>query len=280
MSAGRRLLAAADALPVTVLAAIAGAGSFTHIRDTAAQHGQTGPMSWAVAVCIDLTCVMAARERQRDKQLGIPTRRLSWPTIVLAGGVLLSLAANLAQAQPTAWGRIVAAVPPGAFLVAVSMIERRAARRPRPTAGQDGAAGELPAPGRPSPVQDAGDEAQDDGTRPCSRWRGGPPPSTTTSTGSPSPATRCAPASASPTRPPPSCCASSAPARDGHPEPHAPPDPGCLPAVARSAARCPRDGAGDGQRKWQTVYLNSRTCHLSTVPVPARLAARRGAVRA
>ena len=163
MSAGRRLLAAADALPVTVLAAIAGAGSFTHIRDTAAQHGQHGPMSWAVAVCIDLTCVMAARERQRDKQLAIPTRRLSWPTIVLAGGVGLSLAANLAQAQPTLWGQVVAAVPPGAFLVAVSMIERRAARRPRRIAGQDEGTGELPAPGRPSPVQDAGDEAQDAG---------------------------------------------------------------------------------------------------------------------
>src|SRR6202011_5879473 len=67
VSAGRRLLAVADALPVTVLAVIAGAGSFTHIRDTAAQHGQGGPMSWAVAICIDLTCVMAARERQRDR---------------------------------------------------------------------------------------------------------------------------------------------------------------------------------------------------------------------
>ena len=163
MNAGRRLLAAAEALPVTVLAAIAGAGSFTHIRDTAAQHGQHGPMSWAVAVCIDLTCVMAARERQRDKQLTIPTRRLSWPTIVLAGGVGLSLAANLAQAQPTLWGQVVAAVPPGAFLVAVSMIERRAARRTHLLAGQDAGTGELPAPGRPSPVQDAGDEAQDGG---------------------------------------------------------------------------------------------------------------------
>jgi len=159
VSAGHRLLAVADALPVTVLAAIAGAGSFTHIRDTAAQHGQSGPMSWAVAVCIDLTCVMAARERQRDKQAGIPARRLSWPTVVLAGGILLSLAANLAQAQPTAWGRIVAAVPPAAFLVAVSMIERRAAQRPRLTAGQDRAAGEPSAPGRPSPVPDTGDEA-------------------------------------------------------------------------------------------------------------------------
>jgi hypothetical protein len=166
VSAGRRLLAVADALPVTVLAVIAGAGSFTHIRDTAAQHGQAGPMSWAVAVCIDLTCVMAARERQRDKQNGITTRRLSWPTVVLAGGVGLSLAANLAQAQPTAWGRIVAAVPPVAFLVAVSMIERRAARRPRLAAGQDGAVGavgEPSAPGRPSPVHEAGDEARDGG---------------------------------------------------------------------------------------------------------------------
>ena len=159
MSAARRLLAVADALPVTVLAAIAGAGSFTHIRDTAAQHGQHGPMSWAVAVCIDLTCVMAARERQRDKQLGIVTRRLSWPTAVLAGGILLSLAANLAQAQPDAWGRIVAAVPSVAFLVAVSMIERRAAHRARPVAGQDGGPGELSAPGRPPPPRDEEDEA-------------------------------------------------------------------------------------------------------------------------
>jgi hypothetical protein len=51
-------------------------------------------------------------ERQRGqrfvRRLG-DTRRLSWPAIVLAGGVLLSLAANLAQAQPTAWGRIAAA---------------------------------------------------------------------------------------------------------------------------------------------------------------------------
>jgi hypothetical protein len=106
---------------------------------------------------------MAARERQRDKQQGVVTRRLSWPAVVLAGGVLLSLAANLAQAQPTAWGRVVAAVPSAAFLVAVSMIERRAARRPRPAAGEDGAAVEPSAPGRPSPVPDTGDEPRDAG---------------------------------------------------------------------------------------------------------------------
>jgi hypothetical protein len=115
-----------DLAPVLVLAAIAGAGSFTHIRDTAAQHGQRGPMSWAIAVCIDLTCVMAARERHRDQHTGRTARRLSWPTLVLGGGVVLSLAANLDQAQPTTWGRITAATPAAAFLVAVSMLERRA----------------------------------------------------------------------------------------------------------------------------------------------------------
>ncbi|MFI6325505.1 DUF2637 domain-containing protein [Nonomuraea sp. NPDC050556] len=124
-----------DTGPILVLAAIAGAGSFTHIRDTAAEHGQTGWMSWAVAVCIDLTCVMAARERQRDKKTARVRRgRLSWPVLVLSGGVVLSLAANLAQAHPTVWGWITAATPAGAFLIAVSMLERRAAEvRPEPS---------------------------------------------------------------------------------------------------------------------------------------------------
>jgi hypothetical protein len=62
VSAGRRLLAVADALPVIVLAVIAGAGSFTHIRDTAAEHGQGGPMSWAVAVCIDFSELAVRRD--------------------------------------------------------------------------------------------------------------------------------------------------------------------------------------------------------------------------
>jgi hypothetical protein len=122
----------ADSGPVLILAVIAGAGSFTHIRDTATAHGQHGWMAWAIAVCVDLTCVMAARERQRDKKTGrLRTGWASWPTLVLAGGIVLSLAANLHQAQPSAWGWLVAATPAGAFLVAVSMLERRSSG-PRP----------------------------------------------------------------------------------------------------------------------------------------------------
>ncbi|MBB6345218.1 hypothetical protein FHU36_001727 [Nonomuraea muscovyensis] len=165
-----------DTGPVLVLALIAGAGSFAHIRDTASEHGQTGWMSWAIAVCIDLTCVMAARERQRDKKTGRERRGpISWPVLVLTGGIVLSLAANLAQAEPTAWGWITAATPAGAFLVAVSMLERRASA-PRPqdvpqtspvTVSASPAVPETSSavPDRPALVP-ASEDGQDDGPAP------------------------------------------------------------------------------------------------------------------
>lgn len=134
-TAPRLAVRLADSAPVLILAAIADAASFTHIRDTATEHGQSGPMAWAVAVCVDLTCVMAARERQRDKKNGRERDGwISWPTLVLIGGIVLSLAANLAQAEPSPWGWITAATPAGAFLIAVSMLERRASEpRPEPS---------------------------------------------------------------------------------------------------------------------------------------------------
>ncbi|MEU8355934.1 DUF2637 domain-containing protein [Nonomuraea sp. NPDC048882] len=116
-----------DSAPVTVLAVIAAVGSFDHISSLARKYGQHGWRAWAVAVCIDLLCVMAAREIQRDKRTGRRRRGLlSWPALVLAGGIVLTLAANLAEAPKTSWGWILAATPAGAFLIAMSMLERRA----------------------------------------------------------------------------------------------------------------------------------------------------------
>ncbi|MGI5417298.1 DUF2637 domain-containing protein [Actinomadura luteofluorescens] len=163
----RRLAGAvADSAPVVVLAGIAAAGSFTHIRDTATEHGQRGWMAWAIAVCIDLTCVMAAAERQRDKNTGRETGRLSWPTVVLVGGILLSLAANLAQADPSVWGWITAGTPAGAFLVAVSMLERR-------KAGTPAATHTSPVPesfGRPDPAPAPASSSSSSGSSSSSSW--------------------------------------------------------------------------------------------------------------
>ncbi|WP_248965420.1 DUF2637 domain-containing protein [Sphaerisporangium perillae] len=128
----------ADSGPVLVLAGIAAVGSFDHISHLAAKHGQSSWRSWAVAVCIDLMCVMAAREIQRDKRTR-RTRRgpISWPSLVLTGGIVLTLAANLAEAEPNPWGWILAATPAGAFLIAMSMLERRAGDHAGPPAVVD-----------------------------------------------------------------------------------------------------------------------------------------------
>ena len=174
----------ADSGPVVVLASIAAAGSFTHIRDTADQHGQHGWMAWAIAVCIDLTCVMAARERQRDRRTGRRTGPVSWPTLVLSGGVSLSLAANLAQAERTTWGWLTAATPAGAFLAAVSMLERRSSgSRSAESAPVTVAQSSSPVPpsfGRPSsvlvPVRDEQDDAvEQDRTDDAATSAEGPP---------------------------------------------------------------------------------------------------------
>lgn len=136
-----------DSAPVTVLAVIAAVGSFDHISSLARKYGQDGWRAWAVAVCIDLLCVMAAREIQRDKRTGRPRRGpLSWPALVLSGGIVLTLAANLAEAPQSAWGWILAATPAGAFLIAMSMLERRASHaEPAPLATRTVPAYKTPA---------------------------------------------------------------------------------------------------------------------------------------
>jgi hypothetical protein len=109
-------------LPIALLAVIAACGSFTHIADLARRSGQTGWQAYATAVCVDLLAVVAAGEIRRDQRLG---KRSTVPVLVLAGAIVLSLAANLAEAQPTVWGRICAGIPAAAFLLATALLERR-----------------------------------------------------------------------------------------------------------------------------------------------------------
>ena len=230
--------------------------------------------------CIDLTCVMAARERQRDKRLGIAARRLSWPAAVLAGGAGLSMAANLAQAQPGAWGRVTRGPVRG--VPGRGLHDRAPRRPPRPRAGRSSApappsptsrtSGSRPSPRRPpaspartaaparprparpqaSPSRDVPDEAMLAAARRAAADH-------QAQHGRPSAGTRCAPASASPTRPPPPCSASCAPhrARRGDIPPRspgrtAPRPPAPRPRATRAArkpgtTRAARCGGGTGR---------------------------------
>jgi hypothetical protein len=149
--------AAADNWPPLVLAGIAFGGSFDHWTHLAASHGQHGVLAPAIAVCVDLGVYMATRERQRDARIGRGRRGwMSWPTLVLIGGILLTLAGNVssaltgsvasahtklaasaASAHPTAWGIITSLIPGAFLLVAISLMERRAAEDGRKAAADE-----------------------------------------------------------------------------------------------------------------------------------------------
>lgn len=109
---------------------LAGAASFRHVHDLAAAHGQTGWFAWAAAVSIEAMSLAAGLEIRRNHRHG---RSAAFPACALIGGVGLSLAAQVARAEPTAWGWILAAVPAAAFLVVLKFALRRLDAPPAPT---------------------------------------------------------------------------------------------------------------------------------------------------
>jgi hypothetical protein len=122
----------ADVVVPLILTVIAFGGSFDHWVHLADAHGQRGPLAPAVAICVDLGAYMCARERQRDARLG--RDRSGWtslPTLGMVAAVVLTLAGNVASAQPTPWGVIVALVPGAFLLMAIALMERRAAETAR-----------------------------------------------------------------------------------------------------------------------------------------------------
>lgn len=118
-------------LVVGVLGIAAFAVSFKHVVQTADRAGQTGWVAYAIAVSVELMALGSVSEIRRRKRRGQPAR---WPRCVLILGVVMSLAANLAVAQSTPWGYVMAAWPSVAFLAAAGIIESRPSDRPPATA--------------------------------------------------------------------------------------------------------------------------------------------------
>ena len=125
-----------------VLGVAAFAVSFTHVRDTATTAGQDGWVATAIAISVELMALAAVTEIRRRGRRG---QRAVWPWCVLTLGVTMSLAANLATAQPTGWGYVMAGWPAVAFLSVAVMIETRPTDTNNTTDAADGAA--LPARG-------------------------------------------------------------------------------------------------------------------------------------
>ncbi|TNH27465.1 DUF2637 domain-containing protein [Micromonospora orduensis] len=101
----------------------AGAASFTHVHDVAAAHGQPGWLAWADAIVLELMSIAAGLELRRKRRLGTS---VAFPAAVFVVAVLLSLAAQVVEAEASVIGWIAAALPALGFLAMVKIALARA----------------------------------------------------------------------------------------------------------------------------------------------------------
>jgi hypothetical protein len=103
--------------------AAAAAYSWSHVLDLAQLHGQAGWRSWALALVIESAAVSGGLEVRRRRRQGQPA---SWALTALGAAVILQVAAQVARAEPSAWGVILAVTPAVVFLLLVKIALARA----------------------------------------------------------------------------------------------------------------------------------------------------------
>ncbi|MFI7680371.1 DUF2637 domain-containing protein [Actinophytocola sp. NPDC049390] len=127
-----------------ILGGIGAAAGFTHTHDWAVSHGQTGWLAWATAVVIEGMAVVAGFEIHHDRAAGRP---YALPATVLVFGVLVQMTAQVAEAERSPAGWLVAAMPALGFLAVVKLLMRRAPTTPpEETADKVEPAAEAPEP--------------------------------------------------------------------------------------------------------------------------------------
>jgi hypothetical protein len=119
---GINWLAVAARGSAVVVALVAGASSFRHIAEVAIRYGEHPWVAYALPWSIDGLMVVATAAMIEDQR---NNRRPRWSArLAFAFGVIASLGANIASAQPSIGARVVAAVPAVALLLAIEVLTR------------------------------------------------------------------------------------------------------------------------------------------------------------
>jgi hypothetical protein len=113
-------------LAVAVVAAVA---SYEHMRALAAAAGE-GWRSWLLPVSVDGLAVAASMTMLVRRRAGERAGGLAWTALLLGLGA--SLAANVAAAEPTLHGRLVAAWPPVGLLLSYELLMQQIKARGGP----------------------------------------------------------------------------------------------------------------------------------------------------
>lgn len=104
---------------VSSVAAVAAIVSYDHMRTLAAEAGE-GWKAYALPVSVDGMIVAASLVMLTRRRAGLSAGWLAW--VGLALGLVVSLVANVAAAEPTLIGRLVAAWPPLALGVSYELL--------------------------------------------------------------------------------------------------------------------------------------------------------------
>ncbi|MGE5286717.1 MAG: DUF2637 domain-containing protein [Micromonosporaceae bacterium] len=111
---------------VAMLALIAGTVSYLHMHALVALHGQPGWVAALAPLSVDGMIVAASTTLLADSRSGSRGGVLPW--VLLVVGSAASLAANVAVAEPTATGRVIAAWPSFALIAAYELLMRQVRR--------------------------------------------------------------------------------------------------------------------------------------------------------
>ena len=118
---------------VGLLALIAGTVSYLHMHALVVLHGEPGWVAALTPLSVDGMIVAASTTLLAESRAGCRCGVLPW--LLLAVGSVTSLAANVAVAEPTPTGRVIAAWPSfaliGSYELLMREVRRAAARAPR-----------------------------------------------------------------------------------------------------------------------------------------------------
>ena len=111
---------------VLLVALVAAVASYEHMRALAVVAGEDW-RSWLLPISVDGLAVAASMTMLVRRRAGLPAGGLAWAALLLGLGA--SMAANVAAAQPTVAGRLVAAWPPVALLLAYELLMQQLGHR-------------------------------------------------------------------------------------------------------------------------------------------------------
>lgn len=110
-------------LAVVVVAAVAAAISYSHLQALALSAGEGAWQAAILPLSVDGMMLCASLTAITRRRAGQNVGALPWCALLL--GVAASVAANIASAEPTVEGRLIAAWPPVALLLSLELLLRQ-----------------------------------------------------------------------------------------------------------------------------------------------------------